>query len=205
MFRRLFYWRISTESTDRIYEHIGSQCATTFLTLIAISIVIAANRTGAFDVSICQKCRSSHIIILFRFLYLQISIVIQYRKELLRSFMMQFSRSSMIEVESNPEVFEILLDNRMVFINDCLCSCSFLHRLYWNGSAMFVASANKNNIPFLSLEVTYINIRRKICPCKVTYVFQSICIRQSRSNQIPANCLIFILCVNIIIVHNSLS
>ena len=79
---------IPTQGTHRVYQHFGAKRTTTFLTLIAIGVVITTNRASSFNVSICQKSIRGFIIVLLRFFYFQIAIIIQYRKEFLCSFMM---------------------------------------------------------------------------------------------------------------------
>ena len=45
-------------------------------TLIAVSILVSADRAGTRDITICQECLCLFIIILFRFFYFQVTFII---------------------------------------------------------------------------------------------------------------------------------
>ena len=72
----------------------------------------------------------------------------------------------------------------MIFIDDGLRCCVFLHRLDGDGSSMFITSAYKHHIAFLRAQVTYINICRQVGARQVTNMLQAIGIGKGRSNQI---------------------
>src|SRR6186713_650426 len=83
-----FNRRLAAEGTMRVDQHIGAEGAAAILTLISIGPLVAADRTGAHNISVRQKGPGFLIVILFTLLYFQFAPAVEVRKKFLGGLMM---------------------------------------------------------------------------------------------------------------------
>ena len=176
--------RSATEGAQRIDQFFRTQRSSATFTLITKSTIALAGGASSFDVSIGQKGICFGIEILFRLLRLQLTRLFQLRKEGGGCFVMQRIAGAVIDVELNGQVGKILPHRLMIFVNDGLSRGSFLAGLDGDGRSVLIAAADKHDIPTLRAQVTGINIGRDISACQVTYVLESVGIRQGSRNEI---------------------
>lgn len=90
----------------------------------------------------------------------------------------------MIYIKGYPEVFKILFDDAVVFVDNGLGSGAFFPGLYGDGGAMLIATAHEYHIPVLGPEVSDVGICRQVSTSQVTDMFQTVGVWQGRCDQV---------------------
>jgi hypothetical protein len=115
-----------------------TQCASTFLTLIAISSIIAAFGACARDIAIRQKLLGFCIIILLRRLHFKHSLLQQALKDSLTHFMVFLGGSAVINIKLNPKIRKRLVHQMMVMIHNLLGRLSIFAGAQCDGRSVLI-------------------------------------------------------------------
>src|SRR6187402_1307760 len=102
----------------RVDQHFGAERAAAILALVAIGTRVAADGTGTHDISVGEKGLCFFVIVLLAVLYFQFAAVIQKSKELLRSLMVKRFAGTVINIERDTQIGEVLFDQLVVFVDN---------------------------------------------------------------------------------------
>ena len=97
----------------------------------------------------------------------------------------------MVDIKGDPKIFKGILVHPVVLVNYLLGRDSFLPGFDGNGYAVFIGTANKNNVFSLQPKVPGINICRDVNTCKMSYMNGSIGIRKGSGNKVAFSLLHF--------------
>src|ERR1700741_4531392 len=97
--------------------------------------------------------------------------------------MMKRQGCARVVVKTHPEFFKPCFIESMIPVDDRLRCRMFLICRDGDRDSMFIRSAEKRDVSFHGTLVTDIDIRRKVCTCKMTKVNFPICIRKRGGNK----------------------
>ena len=97
---------------------------------------------------------------------------------------MGFGRGPGIDVETDAELREGVLDQLMVFVHDILGRAALLAGLYGDGHPVLVRAAYEEHVPAAHSEISDIDIGGHVDSRQVTDVDRSVRIRQSGGDKI---------------------
>ena len=178
-------------------DQIGrTQRRATLFTLVAVGPRVVAVRTCAGNVAVGQKGIRLRIEILVRGLLQQLPFVEQFFEYFRGRVVMHLVGGARIYIESNAKIFESLLIDRMVPVDDILRTHPLTTCLQGYGNAMLIRSADMDNVLSAQPLVTGINIGRHIHTGQVTQVEGAVGIGECRGNEVSF--VIFHLCKGIL-------
>ena len=98
--------------------------------------------------------------------------------------MMRWMGCAMVDIKGDPKIFKGILVHPVVLVNYLLGRDSFLPGFDGNGYAVFIGTANKNNVFSLQPQVPGINICRNVNTCKMPDMDRSVGIWQGGCNEV---------------------
>lgn len=148
---------LATKLWMRIDQFARTQTFSALFTLIAVCICISTVRAGTYNVSVGEEHFCFLVIVLLAFFFCENFLVIQSAEESSSGFVMNFFRSPVIDVETDSECSETLLDNRVVFITSWGVMPSFLARSVIGTPCSSEPQINFTSSPFARRKRTYIS------------------------------------------------
>jgi hypothetical protein len=95
-------------------------------------------------------------------------------------------RGAVVNVKGDAKTLEGFLVHPVIMVYDLLGSDPFLPGLDGDGNAVFIGTADKNNVFSLAPQVTGINVCRNVNACQVPYMHRSVGIWQGGCNEMSA-------------------
>ena len=162
----------------------GVERTAAFFALVAVGAFVLAMRAGADDIAVGEELSRLLIVILLRSLLDKFTVVVKLPEKIRCGLVVRGGRGARIDVERHAQTAERLLDNAVVLVDDILRGNPLLAGLYRNGYAVFVRSANRNDILAPQAQVTRIDVRRNIDSGQVADMYGTVGVRKRRSNQV---------------------
>jgi len=152
--------------------------------LVAVGVLVAAMRAGARDVAVGQKLSRLLVIVLLRRLLDELAFVVQLREERRRRLVMFFRRRARVDVKRDAQLFKRLLDDVVVSVHDVLRRASFLAGFDGDGHAVFIATADEENLLTHRPQVARIDVGRHIYARQMSYMHRPVGIGQRRCDSV---------------------
>ena len=144
--------------------------------MVAVGGWVAADRTGARNVPVCEEHFCFFVIILFGFFFFKETVVIQFFEKCSSGFVVSFVAGTRVDVERNAHFVEALFDHCVVFVNHLLRAHAFFQGAYGDGHTVFVAASHEFHVAFLLALVADVNIGGYVAAGEVADVQRAVCI-----------------------------
>src|SRR5690606_13834630 len=149
MLRFTKHGRLSTKRGNRVNEVYWIKRGSTLLTLVAIRPIAIAVGTSTCNVTVGQKLVELLVVILLRRLLDKFAFLVQIKEKFLRQLMMDFFRSTMVNIKGDSKLFEARLNLGVVLINNRLRRGILLLCLDGNRCTVFIRSTHIHHLLFV--------------------------------------------------------
>ena len=146
----------------RIDQLFRAQGGTAFLALVAVRVGIAALGAGTGDVTVGQEGAGLLVVILLGLLGNEFIVVVELAEELGSILLVYLGGGAGVDVKVDAEPGERILHDAVVFVHDVLRGDSLGARLDGNGHAVFIGSADEDDILAFQTEVADVNVARNV-------------------------------------------
>ena len=180
MLGRLLHQGRATELRVRVNEFVGTQGRAAFLALIAIGTFGTTFRACAHNISVGKELLTFGVEILFRLLLDELSFIVEFLEELLGRGTVHLRRGTGIDIITDAQFLERLLDNLVVTVDDILWRTAFLLGLDGNRHSVLVGTTDKQHFLATHSQIANVCVGRDIDAGKVTDVDRAIGVGQGR-------------------------
>ena len=184
MFRFAFHGHGTRNGAVRLDQFVGREGRTAHFALVAVGAVVAAFGAGSHDVTVGKEGPSLLVVILHRRFFDEFAFVVEFAEEFGSRFRMNRRRSSRIDVERNAQPFERILDQFVVTIDDLLRRNALLTGFDGDGHAVFVASADPDDVAPPQTQIPHIDVRRHVHARQMADMHRTVGVGKGRRNQI---------------------
>ena len=167
----------------RIFKFFGAQRGTAFFALVAVSVVVTAHGAGAAHKAVSQKNTGFRVVQLLFFFKNKFVLFSQGAEKILTGFVMHRRGSAAVIIEAHTKIGKALFVQFVVAVNHNLRRNAFFARPQHNGYAVFIGTADVNNVRAFQTVVAYKDICRKIGAGKMSQMDGAVGIRQSAGNK----------------------
>ena len=168
----------AAERAARIDKVLRAERAAALLALVAVSIGVTTVGAGTDDVTVSEELLGLGVVVLLLGVLRKGAVLIQLEEEILRGLLVQLAAGAVVDVEFDPEVREGLPHHRVVLVHDGLRRGAFLQGAQGDGSAVLIASADKEHLLATCLQVAHIDVGRQVGPGNVADVQGAVSIGQ---------------------------
>ena len=185
VFGRLHNRFASADGRTGLYQFVGTKRISAGFALVTIGIFVAAMRTGAGNVAVCQKLAGFQVVVLFTGFFDEFTLAVELVEKSRSCFVMYGRSGARINIEGNTKIFEGFLDNVMVTIYNILRTEPFFFCFESNGNTVFVGTSDKQYFLSFESEVANINVCRNVNAGQMSDVNRPVGIGQSCSDGGP--------------------
>jgi hypothetical protein len=165
-----------------IDKFLGRECSTALLALVAVSLGSMATGTFTLDVTVGKEAASSLVKELLADLLHKLAFLVEFLEEVACKLVMNGTAGARVYIEGDAKLFERVLDDAMIAVNNLLHADTLLASTNGNGYTMLVATTNEEYIALLQAQISHVDIGRHIYTSQMTDVYRAVGIGKSRCN-----------------------
>ena len=140
-------------------------------------------RAGSGDISVGEELLCLFVVELHGRFLDEFPLVVETAEEVGGSAAVSFGSCPSVDVERDSELLERILDNIMVTVNDILGSNALLTSLDGDRDAMFVRTADEEDLFTAEAKIPGIDVGRDINAGEMTDVDRAVGVRESGSDE----------------------
>ena len=181
----------TTDRGVRVDELHWGEVAAAFLTLVAISIRVAAVRARTHDVTVSEELLSLGIVILLRLFLHELAVVVELAEEVRGELVVNLRGRTTVDIEGDTKLLEGVFDELVITVADILRCHAFFLGADGDRHTVLITSADKDDGLFLQAQVAHVDISRHIHAGKVTDMHAAVGIRQGSCDCGPFKMFLF--------------